>query len=189
MRMSSQAQTPDPTYDAQPSSPPTIRWPGLHQPSDAAIFASNEIVIPAPIEAVWPWLIRAELWPAWYPYSANIHFISTSGPDLRDRTRFRWSKFGVPITSKVREFEPLTRLAYDIHGIGVRAYQAWLLTPQADGTTHVLTQEVQTGWLARLGKRLMPHRLEDKHQHWLEALSVKAQSGPPAQPKPFLKES
>jgi hypothetical protein len=184
MPMSSLAKTPDASYDAQPSSPPTIHWPEQHRPENGQVFASNQIIIPASLEAIWPWLIRAELWPSWYPYSADIHFISTSGPDLRDRTRFRWSKLGIPITSKVLEFEPLTRISWDIQGIGIHAYQAWVLTPQEDGSTHVLTEETQTGWLARLGQSLMPNRLTDKHQHWLESLSKKAQSGLPTQLRP-----
>jgi uncharacterized protein YndB with AHSA1/START domain len=156
-----------------------IRWPERFLPANSAVFASNEIAIAAPPEDVWRWLIRAELWPRWYPKSSDIHFVSTSGPDLRERTRFRWNTFGFRITSKVLEFEPCTRLAWEAEGIGIDAYHAWLLTPTADGGTHVLTQETQHGWVARLGKWLMPHRMENKHQVWLESLKACAQSGPP----------
>jgi uncharacterized protein YndB with AHSA1/START domain len=156
-----------------------IRWPENFLPANSAVFASNEIVIPAPPEHVWRWLIRAELWPHWYPNSSDIHFLSTSGPDLRARTRFRWNTFGVRITSKVLEFEPCTRLAWEAQGIGLHAYHGWLLTPTPDGGTHVLTQETQHGWLARLGKMFVPRRMENKHQVWLDSLKVRAQAGPP----------
>jgi uncharacterized protein YndB with AHSA1/START domain len=163
-----------------PTIPTTeIRWPAKYLPAQTHVFVSNEIVIPAPPEAIWAWLVRAELWPTWYPNAKHVHFRSVSGPDLRDRTRFSWSTFGVKVFSKVLEFEPTTRLAWSAHGIGVDAYHAWLLTPLDDGSTHVLTQETQNGWLARLGKKFMPTRMELKHQMWLEELSRQAQSGPP----------
>ncbi len=152
-----------------------IRWPECYLPGQSAVFAHNEIVIKAPVGIVWRLLIQAESWPEWYPNSADIHFLSHAGPNLRDRSRIRWNTFGTRITSKVLEFEPETRLAWNAHGIGVDAYHAWLLTPLADGSTHVLTEETQNGWLARLGKLLMPKRMERKHQMWLEALSVRAQ--------------
>ena len=154
-----------------------IRWPERFLPANSAVFASNEIVIAAPPENVWRWLIRAALWPQWYPNSSDIHFISTSGPDLRERTRFRWNTFGFRITCKVLEFEPCARLAWEAEGIGIDAYHAWLLTPLEGGGTHVLTQETQHGWMARLGKVLSPHRMENKHQVWLESLRARAQAG------------
>ena len=125
------------------------------------MFVSNEITIPAAPEVVWAWLLRAELWPTWYANSTDIHLLSHAGPDLRDRSRFRWKTFSAKITSKVLEFEPCTRLAWDAHGIGVSAYHAWLLKPVGRGATHVLTEERQTGWRARMGKMLTPNRMEE----------------------------
>ncbi len=152
-----------------------INWPERYLPGKTAVFVNNQITIPAPVSAVWQTLIRAEEWPVWYPNSAEIHFVSHAGPDLRDRSRFRWNTYGSRISCKVLEFEPQRRLGWNAHGIGVDAYHAWLLTPLDDGGTHVLTQETQNGWLARLGKRLMPERMERKHQQWLELLSVRCQ--------------
>jgi uncharacterized protein YndB with AHSA1/START domain len=157
-----------------------IRWPERSLPTKSAVFVRNEIVIAAPPEHIWPWLLRAELWPRWYANAAEIHIISHAGPDLRDRSRFRWKKFGVKMTSKVREFEPCRRLAWDARGIGIDAYHGWVLTPREDGSTHVLTEETQNGWLARLGKKLMPTRMSTMHQEWLEALGAQAKTGPPA---------
>jgi uncharacterized protein YndB with AHSA1/START domain len=162
-----------------------LRWPDRYLPAKSAVFVRNEIVIPATPAEVWPWLLRAEVWPEWYNNSGDIHFLSHAGPNLRNRSRFRWKTFGVRLTSKVLEFEPPVgdrpgRLAWDAHGIGVEAYHTWDLTPLPDGSTYVLTEETQNGWLARLGKALMPQRLGAKHQSWLEGLAAKAQSGPPA---------
>ena len=156
-----------------------IRWPEKFLPAKTQVFAHNEIMIPAAPERIWAWLIRAQLWPQWYANSSNIHFLSHTGPDLRDRSRFRWKTFGVRITSKVLEYQPNRRLAWDAQGIGVHAYHAWLLTPVSDGRTHVLTEETQSGWLAKLGAAMLPNRLYAKHQLWLEGLSAKAQAGLP----------
>ena len=174
--------SPDATETA-PSLRRQIRWPAAFQPQSAAVFGHNEITIPAAPEVIWAWLLRAELWPTWYPNASGMHFLSHAGPDLRDRSRFRWKTFGTRITSKVLEFEPMTRLAWDAHGIGVQAWHAWLLTPEPGGRTHVLTEEVQHGWLARLGKMLSPTRMEAQHQIWLEALSRQAQTGMPPEPE------
>lgn len=160
-----------------------VRWPASYLPASSRVFVHNEIVIPASPEHIWRWLIRADLWPSWYENAADIHFLSHTGPDLRDRSRFRWRTFGARITSKVLEFEPHRRLAWDAHGIGIAAYHAWVITPMpSDGMsqrTQVLTEETQTGWRARLGKLLMPDRMHTMHQLWLESLSRQAQTGPP----------
>jgi len=167
-------------HNAMDEATRSIQWPENLQPAQAAVLVRNEVVIPAQAEVIWAWLLRAEQWPTWYPNSAHIHFLSDAGPDLRDRSRFRWRTFGARITSKVLEFEPATRLAWSSHGIGIDAYHAWVLTPLKEGGTRVVSQETQQGWRVRLIQRFMPNRAETQHQIWLEALSQKAQSGLPA---------
>jgi len=156
-----------------------IQWPEKYLPANAQVFVHNEITIAAPPETVWTWLIRAESWPEWYSNAHHIHFISTSGPNLRDRSRIRWNTFGVRITSKVLEFQPYERLGWDEHGIGVTGYHAWLLTSLPNGGTHVVSEEAQNGWLAKLGNTLMPRRKESMHQLWLEGLRARAEAGLP----------
>ena len=167
---------------AAPQAAAAIRWPEAYLPQSAPVFVRNEIVVAAAPEVVWAWLLRAELWPTWYSNAADIHFLSHAAPDLRNRSRFRWKTFGLRLTSKVLEFDPPQRLAWDAHGLGVDAFHAWLLTPLADGSTHVLTEEVQHGWLAKLGHRLNSTRIETGHRRWLEALARQAEAGlPPPQ--------
>ena len=158
-----------------------IRWPDHYNPSNTPIHVRNEISIPAPPEAVWAWLIRAPLWPNWYPNSANVKFLEGTPTDLALGTRFRWKTFGVTIESKVNEFVPCERLAWDAHAMGLDVYHAWLLT-KTTGGCHLLTEETQHGWLARLGAIFTPGRMYKLHQVWLERLAEKAVSGPPAGP-------
>lgn len=183
MPTSSPTSIPTPAVSLSATQTPgldtTIHWPEHYSPANTHVHVSNELLIAAPAETIWAWLLRAESWPDWYTNSADIHFLSHAGPDLRDRSRFRWKTFGARITSKVLEFEPARRLAWDAHGIGISAWHAWLLTPQPDGTTHILTEETQNGWRARLAHTLMPTRISRCHQLWLDGLAVKAKSGPP----------
>ena len=162
---------------------PAIHWPERYLPAVSAVHVTNQIVIPASPADIWAWLLRAELWPSWYTNAHDIHFLSHTGPDLRDRSRFRWKTFGLRITSKVLEFEPCSRLAWDAHGMGVEAWHAWVLTPlRSDGSgprTRVVSEETQHGWLARLSHRFAPTRIATAHQQWLQALSDRAASGPP----------
>ena len=71
----------------------------------------NELEMASAPETVWAWLIRAQLWPTWYPNSANIVFLTGQPPDLAFGTRFRWKTFGVTIESTVLEFVPYERLS------------------------------------------------------------------------------
>jgi uncharacterized protein YndB with AHSA1/START domain len=162
-----------------PTDETTIRWPEEHHPSRTAVHVRNELSMPAPPEAVWAWLVRAELWPRWYRKSHRVRIVSGPRPDLALGSRFHWWTFGVAIDSTVAELVPCERLAWTARGIGVRAYHAWLLRPTGQGGCHVLTEETQDGWAARLGSLLMPNRMHRGHQIWLEALAQKAATRPP----------
>jgi uncharacterized protein YndB with AHSA1/START domain len=154
-----------------------IRWPSDFTPEVAPVAVSNRIEIAAPPERVWAWLVRATAWPTWYPNSKRVRLLDGAGPDLALGTRFHWWTFRVRITSQVREHLPHERLAWDAHGPGVRAYHAWRITPTAQGC-HVLTEETQHGWAAQLSAFLMPSRMYEGHQLWLERLRTQAESGP-----------
>jgi uncharacterized protein YndB with AHSA1/START domain len=155
-----------------------IRWPDHYAPARCPIHVSNELAIAAPVESVWAWLVRAPLWPSWYPNSANVRFLDGAPPDLALGTRFRWKTFGVTIQSSVRELVPCERIAWDAHALGLDVYHAWLLQRTPEGC-HVLTEETQHGWIARAGALLMPGRMQRYHQVWLEGLRDKARLGMP----------
>jgi uncharacterized protein YndB with AHSA1/START domain len=104
-----------------------IRWPDEYHPSRAILDVRNELDIPVPPEAVWAWLVRAELWPSWYLNAHNVRIEHGAGPDLAPGTVFRWTTFGLPIRSRVEEFVPGERIAWDAHGLGLRAYHAWVI--------------------------------------------------------------
>jgi uncharacterized protein YndB with AHSA1/START domain len=155
-----------------------IKWPERFHPSRAPIHVVNELLIPAPPERVWAWLIRAPLWPTWYPNSHDVRLSDRPQTSLRLGTMFTWRTFGVRVKSTVQEFVPNERLAWNARSLGVDAHHAWLLLPRSSGT-HVITEETQYGALARLQKLFLPRRMKRGHQLWLEKLSAQAQSGMP----------
>ena len=156
-----------------------IRWPDRYAPGQAPVHVRNELLIEAPAEIVWAWLVQAPAWPTWYPNSHDVRIRGGSSGQLEPDTCFRWRTFGVSIRSTVLEFVPPERIAWNAFGIGVEAYHAWLLTP-IPGGTHVLTEETQHGWAARLVHLLLPGRMSRFHQLWLERLSKMARGGPPS---------
>jgi hypothetical protein len=158
--------------------PMPIRWPEAFEPSRCPVHVVNEATMPARPEDAWAWLVRAASWPSWYPNAKRVVFERGTPPDLAPGTVFRWSTFGVRITSRVVEFEPPDRLAWDAKGVGLLAYHAWLIEPTPGGC-RVLTEETQLGRLARLGARLMPDRMHRFHQIWLERLAERAATGRP----------
>lgn len=156
----------------------SIRWPADFAPARCPIHVRNELAVPVPIDRVWAWLIRAALWPSWYKNSKNICFLNGPPPDLAPGTRFRWWTFDVTIVSTVREFVPGERISWDGHAFGVHVYHAWLIRPTPDGC-HIVTEETQRGFLARLSAIVRPNRMSCLHQHWLERLRDCAASGMP----------
>ena len=158
-----------------------IVWPIQYEPANCPVHVRNELEMASAPETVWAWLIRAQLWPTWYPNSANIQFLSGQPPDLAFGTRFRWKTFGVTIESTVLEFVPYERLAWDAHGTGLNAYHAWLIQKTEQGC-NTITEETEGGGIARLGRALRPSRMEQQHQIWLEGLRDKASRGLPPSP-------
>lgn len=168
-----------PSEQAQPLPDSRVVWPARYSPDVAPVHVRNDIFIAASPEIVWAWLIHAGIWPTWYSNSKNVR--QPDGSEVRylaQGTTFRWKTFGVAIESTVREFEPGRRIAWDAQGFGVDAYHAWVLTEHSGGC-HVLTEESQYGWGARLLNFLMPQRMWKGHQLWLESLQQQALQGLP----------
>lgn len=154
-----------------------IHWPDRYDPARAPAHVSNEIYTAAPSEAVWAWLVRAPLWPTWYPNASHV-VLEGRRPELAAGVWFTWRTFGVAIRSTVLEFVPNERIAWSAFGVGVDAYHAWEITATPRGS-HVLTEETQYGFVARVGALVFPRRMSNGHQTWLERLSEKAGAGPP----------
>ncbi|MGW1617182.1 hypothetical protein ACWCQZ_49230 [Streptomyces sp. NPDC002285] len=98
---------------------------------------------------------------------------------LADGLTFRWTTFGIRVTSTVREFLPARRLAWDGHALGSTGYHRWDLHLTPGGGCLVVTEETQHGPAARLLAPLTRRGLLHHHQYWLEGLArTAAQESP-----------
>lgn len=158
-----------------------IDWPEHYAPRNSPVHVRNSLQIEASAEFVWAWLVRAELWPEWYPNASRVRIADARGPDLALGAEFRWRTFGVGIRSHVREFVPFSRIAWDGHAPGIDVYHAWVIEEGSQGC-RVVTEETQHGFVARVGAWLMPQRMSKFHQIWLEELAGKAAQGKPPDP-------
>jgi len=150
-----------------------INWPARYRPENCAVHVVNELEMSAAPDAVWAWLIDAERWPHWYPNAANVAVEGAPDGRLFAGAKFRWKTFGVTISSRVAEFEPATRIAWEAKAFGLEVYHAWLIIPSPDGCK-VITEETQNGALARLSQWLRPGQMHKAHQTWLENLGKRA---------------
>jgi Polyketide cyclase / dehydrase and lipid transport len=151
-----------------------IIFPIKFDPENSPVFVSNEIEINASPEKVWGWLISAKTWPDWYFNASNIEIANQHTDKLLAGTKFTWKTFGANLETEVVEYIPNERIAWLAKGIGILAYHAWLIIPTISGCK-VITQETQHGWICRLGKLLMPDRMYNYHQKWLEGLKQKSE--------------
>ena len=158
--------------------PQSIDWPERYRPERCPVHVRNEIVVPATPERIWAWLIRAPLWPTWYPNSKDVRILGGDLQRLQPGTEFVWRTFGVAIRSTVIEFRAPQRITWNAFGLGVDACHAWLIE-QVSGGTRILTEETQYGWGARLNTLFMPRRMHDLHQVWLVNLGERAAQGLP----------
>jgi len=159
---------------------PDIHWPPGFDPLKADLFSHNELLINASYERIWRHVIEALKWPQWYPNSKDVRIVSDSSSMLRDGTVFRWTTFGLPLESRIREFVPFSRIGWYGYAPGKDPtfYHTWYLTPRGNGCL-VATDEVGNGrdaanWRRQTDEGLM-HR---GHDLWLATLRWVAESKP-----------
>ena len=174
-----------PTADASAESgraPSVVLWPPGMEPEGAPVYSWNALDMPVPPEAVWPWLVRASLWPTWYSNAWRVR-IEGGSADLAPGVRFTWVTFGVPVSTRVTEWQPGERLAWSASALGARGHHGWVIERTPEGC-RVVTEETQRGALPSLGRYLLRPGLLHFHQRWLEGLARVAASGAPPESDP-----
>ncbi len=155
--------------------PSQINWPDQYNPNEAGFFVHNEIEIMASPETVWNILIQAETWPEWYEGAENVTLLEPHDSDLlKDGSVFSWKTMGLNFESKIKEYEPYSRLSWESQKNSIRGYHAWLIIPTEKGC-RLVTEESQKGFLTFMQKVFMPNKLEKLHQIWLEEIMQKAE--------------
>jgi Polyketide cyclase / dehydrase and lipid transport len=154
----------------------TRGWPASAQPDTSHVYAHNEILVQAPVDRVWDWLVHAESWPRWYRNSRHV-VLPAAQSTLAHNTIFAWTTFGVRLTSQVVTFEAPTRIGWTWWRRGAWGYHAWLLE-QEGASTRVVTEESQCGPVPFLFSIVLRRMLLIGHGHWLRQLARNAPTGP-----------
>jgi hypothetical protein len=124
-----------------------------------------EIEVGASPQLVWEVLTRFETWPNWNP---DVKSMSFPGP-LAPGTQFRWKAGPGTIVSTLDRIEPPRYISWHGRTLTISAYHEWWLEPRENGT-HVRTQEVFDGLLARLLRQPLQKTLDKSFQDGLERL-------------------
>lgn len=153
---------------------PKIHWPEGFDPKQTDAFVHNELFINAPAKVIWDNLVNVKDWPTWYSNSVEVRVSNSSSGKLEDGSEFNWKTFGFPVSSKVNEFVPNSRLGWFGNGTGIHAYHTWLILEKGDGCL-VVTEETQNGPSAIAFNLDQPTAMYDAHHWWLAALKVRSE--------------
>lgn len=148
-------------------------WPNAFNPDQAPVFAHNEIVSDRPARHLWPALVRAAEWPAWYAHATDVKGIGKA-EDLVLGSTFSWKTLGVRVTTTVTELVPYRALAWSGVARASRGYHRWELQPTPEGGCRIVTEEVQAGPIPRMLAGRLRTSLVTFHQEWLEGLVARA---------------
>jgi hypothetical protein len=153
-----------------------IHWPEGFSPKQTDAFVHNQIFINAPAKVIWSNLVNAKDWPSWYSNSADVQITNAGEDRLGPKSQFKWKTFGFPVSSRVNEFVPETRLGWFGDGTGIHAYHTWLIIEKSNGC-EVITEETQNGPSAIAFNLNQPRAMYDAHDWWLAALKVRSERG------------
>jgi Polyketide cyclase / dehydrase and lipid transport len=108
--------------------------------SAAPVITRDEILIHAPIRAIWDVQTDVGGWPSWQP---DVDTAEAEGPLAVDSV-FRWQTAGLDITSTVMEVDAPHRIVWGGPAQGIVAVHVWTLDQQEDGVL-VRTEESWEG--------------------------------------------
>jgi uncharacterized protein YndB with AHSA1/START domain len=147
-----------------------IRWPAGFAPSEADLFAHNDIWIAALPATVWRHLIEAPKWPEWYPNAHDVRITTgTDRTELASGAGFEFDTFALHVNAIVSDFEPPYQLGWFGTAPDFTTFHAWLLTADGEGC-QVITEEAARGDAANAFKSPDPQAMEKGHQLWIEKL-------------------
>ena len=153
-------------------------WPEDLRPEHSPVHTYDELTIRFESQVIWAWLIRAELWPKWYPYWTEVKFLSHAGPDLKNGTVFTVKTSGLRIKTVVKDFVPFQRLAWRGGALGTQGYHAWLIERTAEGCK-VITEEAQKGLIPFIFRVFLKRTIHRRHRVWLTRLEEMCTKGLP----------
>lgn len=130
---------------------------------DAPILSMHQILVRAPLEAVWFRQTDPSRWMEWQP-----EIDRSSGPEeLSPGDEFTWETAGMTIASKVADVDPPNRIVWSGEADGVKAVHEWRFSQVREGTL-VETFESWDGDFADVPAMRMA--LDESLFKWLVAL-------------------
>ncbi|MEO6392008.1 MAG: SRPBCC family protein [Pyrinomonadaceae bacterium] len=145
---------------------------------DAPVITQDEIVIAAPVEAVWGRLTDIDTWTEWNPEIASAKL----DDPLAVGSVFRWTTVGMDIASTIGELVPHQRIAWSGLAQGIMGIHVWNFTA-VDGGTLVQTEESWEGKPVRIQINLLQSALNESIRTWLENLKSVAETTGDAVPE------
>jgi len=136
---------------------------------DAAVRASAEGDVTAPIDVVWSTMADVESWPDWQPdvRSAALRGSVASGE------RFDWKAGGVRISSRFGDVVRPRRLSWTGRSVGLRARHVWEFSRRG-AETHVATTESFEGPLTWFLRARLRRMLESTLRRSVDALAAES---------------
>ena len=125
---------------------PEIHWPKLSEASTAPVFSHNEELILTDCHHVWTTFTNVLEGPSWFVLVKNV-CIDALDRTLKQESLLRLIFFGTPITARIDEPVPETRLSWTPQALEERApshYHTWRFLPEAAGC-RVETEESGIG--------------------------------------------
>ncbi len=168
---SAQTAKPGTTAADLPHRDPAIHWPAAFDPSTAKIFSHNELLIHASCHRAFTRLADLTSWPTWFLLTRDVQIV---GPDksVKEGTVAHLLIFGSPISSRITEFVPDSRISWAPKGDDEAQpghYHTWRLIPKSAGC---LVETEESGITAQDAKstadgNTVMHRA---HDLWLASL-------------------
>jgi len=133
---------------------------GGHGAQPFPIRFANELEVVVFPETIWSLLVDPKAWPSFYPGVEHVQLLDRHD-SLRLGTRFATNLAGQDVFASVREFKPMTRIAwggYPKVSEESKAYHGWAITPTPNGC-HLWTEETMHGphWIEMAKKLPMPY--------------------------------
>ena len=134
------------------------------------VVASADLLVHASIDKVWNVQSNISQWQKW---NGDIESMKVDG-EIGLGTIFIWKSGGITIKSKITEFSPQHKIAWEGKTFGINAYHVWQFT-EVDNNVHVFTEEKFVGPLAWLLPGTMRKQIATALNHGVLVLKQEAE--------------
>jgi uncharacterized protein YndB with AHSA1/START domain len=137
----------------------------------APVISELEIDITAPRDRVWKLHTDIAAWPTWQTDISETDV----GRELAPGKTFRWTTFGMTITSTVYAVDAGSRLLWGANLSGITGIHEWTFTDTPTGV-RVGTKQSLSGVLLAAGAGNVQKLVDQALLSWLRKLKAKAES-------------